>query len=192
MGNRTGGSSAKGFVNEMNWAYKQMLDIQKKANSLSLRMNSLDTSKNVNELRELSLQFARLKSDYQTLKTTFGSQLTPIQLGNLQAELDDTTAKLSAMDAKISDTICLATFTRQEEASRLASECDAMVVIGGKHSANSVHLAKICSEHCSNVQFIERTEGLNLDMLKTCNIVQKNMLGYVQFYEWAMPLPPQK
>ena len=79
--------------------------------------------------------------------------------------------KKRCTNAKVSDTICLATFTRQEEASRLASECDAMVVIGGKHSANSVHLAKICSEHCSNVQFIERTDGLDLDKLKTADIV---------------------
>ena len=79
--------------------------------------------------------------------------------------------KKRCTNAKISDTICLATFTRQEEASRLASACDAMVVIGGKHSANSVHLAKICSEHCSNVQFIERTDGLDLDKLKTADIV---------------------
>ena len=79
--------------------------------------------------------------------------------------------KKRCTNAKISDTICLATFTRQEEASKLASECDAMVVIGGKHSANSVHLAKICSEHCDNVQFIERTDGLNLDKLKTADIV---------------------
>ena len=79
--------------------------------------------------------------------------------------------KKRCTNAKVSDTICLATFTRQEEASRLASECDAMVVIGGKHSANSVHLAKICSEHCSNVQFIERTEGLDLDKLKAFDIV---------------------
>ena len=79
--------------------------------------------------------------------------------------------KKRCTNSKISDTICLATFTRQEEACKLASECDAMVVIGGKHSANSVHLAKICSEHCSNVQFIERTEGLDLDKLKTADIV---------------------
>jgi len=79
--------------------------------------------------------------------------------------------KKRCTNAKISDTICLATFTRQEEACKLASECDAMVVIGGKHSANSVHLAKICSEHCSNVQFIERTEGLDLDKLKAVDTV---------------------
>jgi len=79
--------------------------------------------------------------------------------------------KKRCTNAKISDTICLATSTRQEEAARIASECDAMVVIGGKHSANSVHLAQICSEHCSNVQFIERTCELDLDRLEAADTV---------------------
>jgi len=79
--------------------------------------------------------------------------------------------KKRCTNAKISDTICLATFTRQEEAERLASSCGAMVVIGGKHSANSVHLAQICREHCGQVQFIERTNELELDKLKGYDIV---------------------
>ena len=79
--------------------------------------------------------------------------------------------KKRCTNAKISDTICLATFTRQEEAAKLASECDAMVVIGGRHSANSVHLAQICQEHCANVQFIESATELNLDRLKDAGIV---------------------
>ena len=79
--------------------------------------------------------------------------------------------KKRCTNAKISDTICLATFTRQEEAEKLASECDAMVVIGGRHSANSVHLAQICQEHCVNVQFIESAAELNLDRLKDAGIV---------------------
>ena len=79
--------------------------------------------------------------------------------------------KKRCTNAKISDTICLATSTRQEEAARIASECDAMVVIGGKHSANSVHLAQICSEHCLNVQFIERTEELDTDRLEAADTV---------------------
>lgn len=79
--------------------------------------------------------------------------------------------KKRCTNAKISDTICLATFTRQEEAAKLASECDAMVVIGGRHSANSVHLAQICQEHCANVQFIESAAELNLDRLKDAGIV---------------------
>ena len=79
--------------------------------------------------------------------------------------------KKRCTNSKISDTICLATFTRQEEAAQIASECDAMVVIGGKHSANSIHLAQICQEHCSHVQFIERTEELDLDRLKAADTV---------------------
>ena len=64
-----------------------------------------------------------------------------------------------------------ATFTRQEEAARLAAECDAMVVIGGRHSANSVHLAQLCSESCGNVQFIERLDELDMGRLKPAAIV---------------------
>ena len=79
--------------------------------------------------------------------------------------------KKRCTNAKISDTICLATFTRQEEAARLASECDAMVVIGGRHSANSVHLAQICREHCANVQFIEGVSELDVDRLKAADTV---------------------
>lgn len=79
--------------------------------------------------------------------------------------------KKRCTNAKISDTICLATFTRQEEAARLASECDAMVVIGGRHSANSVHLAQICREYCHNVQFIENASELDGDKLRFAGIV---------------------
>ncbi|MBQ9265417.1 MAG: 4-hydroxy-3-methylbut-2-enyl diphosphate reductase, partial [Clostridia bacterium] len=79
--------------------------------------------------------------------------------------------KKRCTNAKISDTICLATFTRQEEAASLAAGCDAMIVIGGKHSANSLHLAQICKEHCSNVQFIERTDELDLDRLQDADTV---------------------
>ena len=79
--------------------------------------------------------------------------------------------KKRCTNAKISDTICLATFTRQEEAARLAAECDAMVVIGGKHSANSIHLAQICAEHCANVQFIERAEELDARLLENADTV---------------------
>lgn len=71
--------------------------------------------------------------------------------------------KKRCTNLKISDTICTATSARQQEAEKLASECDAMVVIGGKHSANSLHLAQICSEHCGWVQFIEKCDELDMD-----------------------------
>ena len=67
--------------------------------------------------------------------------------------------------AEIFDTICFATSIRQEEAVKLASECGAMVVIGGKDSANSLHLAELCAERCPNTQFIATASELDLGAL---------------------------
>ena len=79
--------------------------------------------------------------------------------------------KKRCTNAKISDTICSATSTRQKDAADLASQCEAMVVIGGKHSANSIHLAEICRERCSQVQFVESAEELDLAALDACHTV---------------------
>ncbi len=79
--------------------------------------------------------------------------------------------KKRCTNLKISDTICLATSTRQEEAKALSSQCGAMIVIGGRHSANSLHLAEICSSACPVVQFIERSEELDLNALRDIDLV---------------------
>lgn len=42
------------------------------------------------------------------------------------------------------DTICSATVRRQRSAASLAGECDVVLVVGGKDSANTRHLAEIC------------------------------------------------
>ena len=73
--------------------------------------------------------------------------------------------KKMCTNAQIFDTICGATSMRQEEAAKIAASCDVMVVIGGKHSANSVHLAEICRRECDNVQFISRADDLDKDRL---------------------------
>lgn len=79
--------------------------------------------------------------------------------------------KKRCTNPEISDTICLATSTRQAEAESLSAQCGAMVVIGGRHSANSRHLAEICQLHCPNVQFIEGIGELELDKLRGVDIV---------------------
>ena len=65
-------------------------------------------------------------------------------------------------NVKIFDTICVATSTRQGEAEKISSECDAVIVIGGKHSANSIHLAEICRRNCADVRFIANADELDL------------------------------
>ena len=74
-------------------------------------------------------------------------------------------------NSEIFDTICGATSMRQEEASKLSAECDAMVIIGGKQSANSVHLAEICAQVCSNVQFINNCDELDMSLLRETKTV---------------------
>ena len=68
--------------------------------------------------------------------------------------------------AEIFDTICFATSIRQEEAVKLASACGAMVVIGGKNSANSLHLAELSAERCANTQFVENSAQLDTGVLR--------------------------
>ena len=79
--------------------------------------------------------------------------------------------KKRCTNLKISDTICTATSTRQEEAAELATQCDAMVVIGGRHSANSLHLAEICRHSCAHVQFVEGPDQLDLAQISEFPIV---------------------
>ena len=64
-------------------------------------------------------------------------------------------------NAKIFDTICDATQIRQLQARALSRQCGAMVVVGGAHSANSLHLAEICAERCPHVCFVSRADELD-------------------------------
>ncbi len=56
--------------------------------------------------------------------------------------------KTNRKSALIFDTICDATSKRQEEAVRIAAESDKMIIVGGRHSSNTLKLKAICSEHC--------------------------------------------
>lgn len=77
--------------------------------------------------------------------------------------------KKMCTNLKVFDTICNATVNRQAEAVRIAKISDAVVVIGDRNSANSRHLAKICSELCPNTQFIQDASELNVELLIRAN-----------------------
>ena len=79
--------------------------------------------------------------------------------------------KKRCTNAEIFDTICGATADRQGEAIRLAQKCDAMVVIGGAHSANSVHLAQLCRRYCSNVAFVSGAAELDPDQFRQAGLI---------------------
>ena len=58
------------------------------------------------------------------------------------------------------DTICSATETRQSDAAALAADSDCMVVIGGRHSSNTVKLYDVSSCYCKTYH-IENADELN-------------------------------
>ncbi|MDE6899959.1 MAG: 30S ribosomal protein S1, partial [Oscillospiraceae bacterium] len=61
-----------------------------------------------------------------------------------------------------------ATHTRQSEAAQLASQVDAMVVVGDPKSANTAHLTEICRQGCGRVFQIESADELSLAELTGC------------------------
>lgn len=69
-------------------------------------------------------------------------------------------------DVHTVNTICNATEQRQTEAGEIASQTDAMIVIGGRHSSNTRKLYEICSERCADTRFIQTVNDLDPDSLK--------------------------
>ena len=74
--------------------------------------------------------------------------------------------KKECTNAKIFDTICDATCKRQSEAQKLASQCDAMVIVGDPKSSNTSRLAELCRARCPRVLWISRAKELDLTMLR--------------------------
>ena len=58
------------------------------------------------------------------------------------------------------NTICTDTHNRQSEASALADEVEVLVVVGGKSSANTKHLAELAEHHGARAFHIEGPEEL--------------------------------
>ncbi len=71
-------------------------------------------------------------------------------------------------DIVISDTICSATKSRQENAKKLAKEVDLMLVIGGYNSANTKRLKDIC-EKIVETKHIESSKELKQEWFKNRN-----------------------
>ncbi len=79
--------------------------------------------------------------------------------------------KNTCSDAKIFCTICSATADRQAQACELSKQSDAMIVVGGMHSSNTVKLCNVCSPNCDTFH-IE-----NADALDTLNLNKYRKIG---------------
>jgi len=67
------------------------------------------------------------------------------------------------------NTICNATKLRQEAAEELAQEVDAMIVLGGKESSNTIKLAEISKKFCKDVYHVETIDELDFNVLQNLN-----------------------
>jgi 4-hydroxy-3-methylbut-2-enyl diphosphate reductase len=74
-------------------------------------------------------------------------------------------------DIYVFKTICNATEERQVEARKIASNVDAMIVIGGRHSSNTQKLYEISRKECANTLFIQTLEDLDLEQIHSANSV---------------------
>jgi len=70
-----------------------------------------------------------------------------------------------ASDIKIANTICDATSQRQTAALDVAKQADVMLVIGGRHSANTTRLAEICAATGTPTHHIESADEIQADWI---------------------------
>ncbi len=74
-------------------------------------------------------------------------------------------------EIRIFNTICDSTSIRQKETIEVAKKVDSMIVIGGKHSANTRRLYKLAKEVLEDTYHIENEKELELDWIKNKNKV---------------------
>lgn len=65
-----------------------------------------------------------------------------------------------SFDVDVENTICAATQQRQDAALKLSYDVDTFVVIGGRNSSNTTHLAEIVSANCPKTYHIETLDDL--------------------------------
>ncbi|MBE3128805.1 MAG: 4-hydroxy-3-methylbut-2-enyl diphosphate reductase, partial [Actinobacteria bacterium] len=66
----------------------------------------------------------------------------------------------------VENTICNTTGNRQDATKELARNVDIMVIVGGKNSANTTHLAEISKKINKNTYHIENYKELKTEWLK--------------------------
>jgi (E)-4-hydroxy-3-methyl-but-2-enyl pyrophosphate reductase len=68
-------------------------------------------------------------------------------------------------------TLCNVTSSQQEAARELARQVDVVIVVGGRNSANTRHLAEVCQETGVPTYHIERAEELDPAWVRGCRKV---------------------
>lgn len=126
--------------------------------------NNFVLVQNKNEVEQFINSKAVLEKDCSVLlmsQTTFS-----------ESEFDSISKLISEKikNAEIKNTICPATRERQEALIELCGKVEAVIVIGGKNSANSKRLYQIAKDNCTNAIFIQNAHDIP-DDFKNLNSV---------------------
>lgn len=79
--------------------------------------------------------------------------------------------KPHAEDLKVINTICRDTTIRQNEAKRIAKEVDVVLVVGGRNSANTNKLARLCREINPKTYYIESPDEIQEEWFNNAETV---------------------
>ncbi|MFY9270646.1 MAG: 4-hydroxy-3-methylbut-2-enyl diphosphate reductase [Candidatus Manganitrophaceae bacterium] len=110
-------------------------------------------TENFDEIKQLINRFTRKRLGVISQTTQTYGKFSEIVVKCLQI----------CEEVKVFNTICYATEDRQTEAQSLSEKVDLMLVVGGKNSANTTHLADICREKGVQVYHVET--ALEIDPL---------------------------
>ena len=113
------------------------------------------------ELAALRPKIAQHESITVVAQTTFQMQAW---------EKCKTALKKWCTNAQIFDTICNATWARQQEAEDLSQRCDHMIVIGGHHSSNTQKLLQVAARHTTAIT-VETADELDRTWLQGAETV---------------------
>lgn len=142
----TSADAAKRFQKEVNNAYSDLLSKQKQIGSLRIKLEGLDVSKNISEVKAIRQQITALETDYHDLFTVFGEHFSITQIEKLDQGFRDITSKVNILDAKMQDTSVIKQretaykqlLTTAKQIDSLELKIGSLKAIGGNSSQISV------------------------------------------------------
>ena len=97
------GTTISQSFDETERSFERLKTLAEKIGSLDVKIAGLDTSKNQNEINELTAQVGRLREEYSDLYSITGRNLSGNQIDALNQRFAETIDRVSLINAKMSD-----------------------------------------------------------------------------------------
>ena len=132
--------------------HPEVIGINGWCDNLAFIVNSIDDIEEIPELEKVCI-VSQTTNTYEKFKT-------------LSEEV-----KRKGKVVEVFNTICSATKNRQIATMELAKEVDAMIVLGGYKSSNTIKLKEVSEKFCENVFHIETINNLSLQKIRRFNTI---------------------